>query len=85
MEQIPIRYEHMTLIRASASLASVTRVFSVNIPPDYAMDPARIERALRKNVCAKKHVNIKKGVSYYYEYQRLSGEPIVQVKIDSCP
>jgi hypothetical protein len=85
IKKIPARYERMTLIGASASpLASVTHTFRVDNPRDYAL-PASLENVIRKDICAKKLANIKKGVAYYYEFQRLSGEPIAQIKIDSCP
>jgi hypothetical protein len=84
--KIPIRYsERMALIKASAGLISITRVFNIDPPPSHTFDLAGFERTLHKNVCAAKHENIKKGVSYYYEYQRLTGEPIAQFKINSCP
>ncbi len=80
--QIPIQYNNwsMTLIGVHAGLTSLTKIFSVDRPLGTAF-----ESGLRKVVCDAKSANISKGVSYIYEYQRVSGDPIARYTIDSCP
>jgi hypothetical protein len=83
-KRLPIpQSERTTLTEVHAGITSLTQIFIVDTPAKKFNFDA-FEKALRKNTCGLELANIRKGVSYWYEYRRPSGERIAIFEIASC-
>jgi hypothetical protein len=72
---------YMSLIGASAGLSSVTIKYVLT---DQIDNMVAFERRVRAAACATNGTNIRKGLSYIYEYRSPSGY-IARFNVSSCP
>jgi hypothetical protein len=73
---------YMSLIGARAGSSSVTSEYVVT---EQLGNLSAFEKRVRASACAMNEANIKKGLSYIYEYHTPSGRDIAQFNVSSCP
>jgi len=76
---------YTTLVGAYFGFSSVTSKYVVTIPQGNVINLAILERSVRASSCRQNETNIKKGLSYIYEYRRPNGADIARFEINSCP
>ena len=88
-EQVKIQGEvpwgsnaYMSLIGATAGLSSVTIKYVLT---EQISNLAAFEKRVRAFACAQNGANIRKGLSYIYEYRSPSGHDIARFTVSSCP